>query len=197
MRFKGVILMSLLVLFGFNIVFSQKVLEKDLYQTISISPLSLFGFNYDLVLKKKHSIQAGGSLSYWMKNLSYQGGLLYKYYFKEVKMKRKKNKKYMGKKLLHFGPLLKFIHLENTYQDVDKVKYDYDADYFCIGLHFGKKRIFKPGITIGTRVGYGYPIEINEFKWKNIVPSENEGIIKDITRYTSGFDMDITIGFSF
>ena len=177
-------------------VFAQKVLEKDFYQTVSYLPLSLAGFSYEAMFKKKHAVMAEGTFSYLMKNINYSAGLYYKNHFAEKKMKRKKSRKYVGMKLQYFGPTAKFISIENTYYDESLKKYNYSAQYLLLGIHYGKKRIFRPGITLHSRIGLGYPIKITKFTWET-KPITYYSLMEKLTRGLSALDYGISIGYSF
>lgn len=173
---------------------SQEVLNKDNYSTISTS---FTGISYEAVLNKKHGIALGGDAFYWDKNLTYNIGIYYNFYFDKKSMKRKKTGKIIGTVFQRWGPFTKFRSLESNYFDEDKNKFRYSAQYLCIGLHYGKKRIFNWGITLDTRIGYGVPIEITEFKWKPYEPSQNARIFEKLTRVFIGMDYAANIGYSF
>ena len=175
-------------------IFSQEVLSKDNYSTASASFL---GLSYETVFKKKHGVALAGGASYWNKNLNYEIGLHYNNYFNKKSMKRKKTGKIIGTKLQNWGPSIKFLSTENTYPDENNNKYDYSAQYLCVGLHYGKKRIFNPGITVDTRIGYGVPIEVTEFKWRYNKPEKNAKIVEKITHVFSGLIGGVYVGYSF
>ncbi len=180
----------------FSSLFAQKVLQKDFYQTISYHPFST-GLSYEMMIKKKHGIMAEGNLAYnfFDKNLSYNVGLFYKNHYEQLKMKRKKSRKVIGAKLLYWGPLIKFMSLKSSYIDESKNKYEYSAQYLLLGLHFGKKRIFRPGITVHTRIGLGFPVEVSKFEWK-IKPDSNASLTEKLTRGLSAFDWGVSVGYS-
>ncbi len=181
----------------FPSVFAQKVLEKDFYKTISYHPFST-GLSFETMIKKKHGVMAEGNFAFNFldKNLSYNAGLFYKIHYEQLKMKRRKSRKVTGAKLLYWGPLVKFISLKSSLIDESKNKYEYSAQYLLLGLHFGKKRIFRPGITIHTRVGLGFPVEISEFEWK-VKPDANASLTEKLTRGLSAFDWSVSVGYSF
>ncbi|MGD9201880.1 MAG: hypothetical protein PVI26_09975 [Chitinispirillia bacterium] len=194
MLYKIFLKILLLVTLITSSLFSQEVLSKDFFSTVSTS---LLGLSYETVFKKKHGVTFEGNAMYWDKNLSYEIGLHYNNYFDKKSMKWKKSGNIIGTKLQNWGPSIKFLSTESTFRDEDKNKYDYSVQYLCIGLHYGKKRVFNPGITVDTRIGYGVPIEITEFKWKYTRPDQNAKLLEKLTHVFSGLDFGVYIGYSF
>lgn len=189
-------MIAVLTLLSFTTVSAQKVLEKESFNTISLSPLSMFSVRYERVAQQKYGFDIEGSANYWKSNLNCDFSFQYNHYYKKVKMTRSSDGSKKGMKFYKIGPFVKYVHREQSVEEKD-IDYDYNADYITPGFQFGRKRIFNSGFTIDTRIGYGFPIPLDDFEWENGIPADSHETVENINRFAAGFNLGLGLGFSF
>lgn len=173
------------------------VLKENFYQTVSGYILLNYDVSYEAIFKQKNGIATGVLYSNFMDSKVFNVRSYYRRYFDKENIVKRKTNTINGTLLKSWGPLIRYVQLDGiAYEDKD-LKHNYTAKYLTTGLHIHKKRVYKSGFTIDTRIGYGFPFEIKPLKWTSSKPSEGAGLTADFVRGTSGLDIGVTLGFSF
>lgn len=174
-----------------------EILSRQHYQVVMANPIMGIDLNYESIFKQKNGIALGAFYQYFKERTNYNFRLYYRRYYSKENLVKRKSNTIMGTIVKSVGPMIQYKHLESTARDEYKDEHDYSATYLCPGFHIHKRRVYRSGLILENRIGYGFPIEVEAFRWRSTKPDEGAGIISDFTRGLGGLDLGLLIGFTF
>ena len=144
------------------------------------------GIKYELLLNRRDGIFVDASFGTSSKN---KGHILTAGY-------RRHNERRMEGGF--WGIFLNYADYEAEYKektDHGTTVHPYAMRSFSMGPYIGKRWIFGRGLSVVTRVGYGYPF--TDFSWLDEPPPEHPDLAKGIIIFFEGLDAELSMGFCF
>lgn len=190
---RNLVFFTFVVLTAFNL----HAQDNDKH-SINIRPLPFLnrtvGINYEYLVAPKHGIVFDTKYRLPGADLSgYSAGLSW----------RNHTKGGMGS--FFWGVFTTYSHVgseaEVTINDVT-TDYPFEINALKVGLNLGKRFLIEDsGFNFTLRGGYGYPI-LYDFSWTTLgepdeVPNEVDQLINGVGKILSGFDLELSFGYSF
>ena len=143
--------------------------------------------NYEHLISAKHGLVVGLPLINTNKDKEIGFSLSYRCHFKNTM-----NSGFWGI-FANYSEIKSKIDSKGSILD----EYRFKNASFYIGPNIGRRWIFKPGINLAIRVGYGVSLYRN-FKWVDIPEDEDlKDSVESMIKIISGFDTELSIGYCF
>lgn len=178
---------------------SDKIGEaKKLYTNLRLGLFNLFfgrlPLQYELQLGKS-SLNLNGSISFASDQKGYLAGMGYRYYFSS-----KRTSAFVGV-IANFSDYKK--EYEGTIADGQpnagtKTDFRLWGQTITAGANVGYRKSFFFGLfNITARIGYGYPIQINDLSWQGVATPQESDTFKQRYTFASGLDAEFSFGWHF
>lgn len=185
MRKRNHIVPVALMLFG--CLASASAQEKTYRHAFQIGPLSAisgeYNLNYECRFEAKQAFVVGGTFADTREFDGYALSLNYRRYQLPEGQSG------------FWGLFVNYADLDGSLE-VDKKQYPFQSTYFVTGVNWGKRYVWKSGLSVVIRLGFGIPVI--DFSWKESdnLP-DNHNVVKNIYKLTTAFDGELSIGFCF
>jgi len=174
--------------------------EMPYKNAIQTNPLGLlmgtYGANFEHRFNPKHGALIYGSILNKKESDGYILSLHYRYYnepYSEAKFLCIKSDVGIGFKGI-FVRKMDIDGIMNIEKDDVKIDYGFNYNAISLGAHFGKTYLWDSGVVLSYWIGYGFPF--GDFSWSGAEPEEAD-LAEGIYTFFSGFEIDISLGYSF